>query len=204
MPPSNMDFRQSGKLATCSFLGFLLRFLFWKTKISMENNQKSSLVLETTYQVFEIQLNLHDFFFTEKNWDFRSHFVVAQNVLPRLGKRIIVVFNTRVAVQHSLVELGVYTVYIRFWYPGAHALLVGYQCPEVWEFSPGYSLTRSPRASKRFQGPWRKGWTRQGRWYVFCSVRIGWILKEELEHQLENCNHNMVSLLRVAVLTLRF
>lgn len=32
----------------------------------MENNQKSSLVLETTYQVFEIQLNLHVFFFYRK------------------------------------------------------------------------------------------------------------------------------------------
>ena len=70
MPPSNMDFRQSGKLATCSFLGFLLRFLFWKTKISMENNQKSSLVLETTYQVFEIQLNLHVFFLQKKTETF--------------------------------------------------------------------------------------------------------------------------------------
>lgn len=48
-PPPTWIFGSRESWQLVFFLFFLLHFLLWKTKISMEHNQKSSLVLEKNY-----------------------------------------------------------------------------------------------------------------------------------------------------------
>ena len=47
--PLQHGFSAVGKVGNLFVSCFFLRFLCWKTKISLEHNQKSSLVLEKTY-----------------------------------------------------------------------------------------------------------------------------------------------------------